>query len=101
MTHESSDTASVCRPSNYCRQGKDKTVAGAHPLSPATCKTILFVTRTHEFGGAEKHLLELIHRLIGCEVRLSILCLETDFYTERLHQNHVNIITRKSGLKSF
>lgn len=75
--------------------------SGACPLSQAKRNSILFVTRTHEYGGAEKHLLELVRRLIGCEVRLSILCLETDFYTERLDQNQVEIIKRRSGPKSF
>lgn len=64
-------------------------------------KTILFVTRTGEYGGAEKHLLELTRRLIGCEVRLSILCLDKDLYTERLNENQVDIIIPKSGLESF
>jgi glycosyltransferase involved in cell wall biosynthesis len=74
---------------------------GALPLPPPSHKAILFVTKTREFGGAEKHLLDLIDRLIGGEVRLSILCLETDFYTERLNQNQVDIINLKSGLHSF
>jgi glycosyltransferase involved in cell wall biosynthesis len=47
-------------------------------------KKILFVTNTREYGGAEKHLLELIRRLQGPDVQISILCLEADFFTERL-----------------
>lgn len=47
-------------------------------------KKILFVTNTKEYGGAERHLLELICRLRGPEVQISILCLESDFFTERL-----------------
>jgi len=47
-------------------------------------RKILFVTRTYEYGGAEKHLVELIRRLGGSGLELSILCLGTDFYRERL-----------------
>jgi glycosyltransferase involved in cell wall biosynthesis len=50
-------------------------------------KKILFVTNTREYGGAERHLLELIRRLRGPEVQISILCLESDFFTERLESN--------------
>jgi glycosyltransferase involved in cell wall biosynthesis len=70
-------------------------------LPQTTGKTILFVTNTHEYGGAEKHLLELMRRLVGDGVHLSILCADTDFYTKRLNPNQVEIIVRKSGLKSF
>jgi len=73
--------------------------AGSLPLD--TRKTVLFVTKTREYGGAEKHLLQLTRRLIGCNIRLSILCLETDFYTERLPENRVDIIRPSSELKSF
>lgn len=72
-----------------------------HPLTETNRKKVLFVISTGEYGGAEKHLLELTRRLIGAEVRLSILCLDKDFYTERLGENQVDIISCKSGLKSF
>jgi len=75
--------------------------AQARPSSQTTPKTILFVTKASEFGGAEKHLLELMHRLTRCEVRLSVLCLEEDFYTDRKNNAQVNVISCKNGLKTF
>jgi glycosyltransferase involved in cell wall biosynthesis len=50
-------------------------------------KKILFVTRTYEYGGAEKHLVELIRRLCGPGLQLSILCIGMDFLSERLSAN--------------
>jgi glycosyltransferase involved in cell wall biosynthesis len=47
-------------------------------------KKILFVSNTNEYGGAEKHLLELITRLRRSEVQIKILCLDMDLFTERL-----------------
>lgn len=59
-------------------------------------KKILFVTRTYEYGGAEKHLIELIQRLPEPGLQLSILCLGTDLYSERLSPNlGVDITTRQ------
>jgi glycosyltransferase involved in cell wall biosynthesis len=51
-------------------------------------KKILFVSNSNEFGGAEKHLLELIRRLRGPDVQLSILCLQMDLFSERLGPDH-------------
>jgi glycosyltransferase involved in cell wall biosynthesis len=48
------------------------------------CKKILFVSNSGEYGGAEKHLLELIQRLRGPDVQLCILCFQMDFFTARL-----------------
>jgi glycosyltransferase involved in cell wall biosynthesis len=48
------------------------------------CKKILFVSNSSEYGGAEKHLLELIRRLRGPGVQLCILCFQMDFFTARL-----------------
>ena len=75
--------------------------SGACPWAQAARKTVLFVTNTFEYGGAEKHLLELTRRLIGSEVRIAILCLDTDFYTDRVDGNQINIISRKKGTQSF
>jgi glycosyltransferase involved in cell wall biosynthesis len=47
-------------------------------------KRILFVTRTYEYGGAEKHLIELLHRLCRSEVQISVVCFGKDLFTERL-----------------
>lgn len=52
-------------------------------------RTVLFVANTEAFGGAEKHLLELIHRLGRSGVHSSILCLGPDFYTERLNRDGI------------
>ena len=48
-------------------------------------RIIVFVANTTEYGGAEKHLLELVRRMGGSGVRRSILCLGPDFYSERLN----------------
>ena len=66
-------------------------------------KTILFVMKSGEYGGAEKHLLELVSRLGGSGVQVSILCLEEDFYTERLNQQqntYVRVVSKRN-LNSF
>ena len=51
-------------------------------------KKVLFITRAFDFGGAEKHLLDLVSRLDGAALQLSILCLEKDFYSSRLRADH-------------
>jgi glycosyltransferase involved in cell wall biosynthesis len=74
-------------------------------LSPrSNRKKILFVTNTFEFGGAEKHLLELVRRLIAPELELIILCLKTDFYSEHLDRDHcsqVLVVRWDKQLNSF
>jgi glycosyltransferase involved in cell wall biosynthesis len=71
-------------------------------LPRRACKKILFVTNTSEYGGAEKHLLELIRRLQGPEVQLCILCFDMDFFTERLDPDRdVEVITRKKAPRSL
>jgi glycosyltransferase involved in cell wall biosynthesis len=50
-------------------------------------KKILFVSNSDEYGGAEKHLLELARSLRGHGVQLCILCLGTDLFSERLGPN--------------
>jgi glycosyltransferase involved in cell wall biosynthesis len=47
-------------------------------------KSVLFISNSTEYGGAEKHLLELIRRMREPGVQLRILCLDKDFFTERL-----------------
>ncbi len=56
-------------------------------LAAETTRKILFVVNTTENGGLEKHLIELIRRIRDPEIRLSILCLGPDFYTERLNRD--------------
>lgn len=49
-----------------------------------TTKKIVFVTRSFEYGGAEKHLIELLHRLCRLDVQISIVCFGKDLFTEYL-----------------
>jgi glycosyltransferase involved in cell wall biosynthesis len=71
-------------------------------LSRRACKKILFVTNTSEYGGAERHLLDLIGRLREPGVKLCIVCLDRDFFTERLHADHdVEVITYKRTPRSL
>jgi len=60
-------------------------------LSPHARKRILFVTNTNEFGGAERHLLTLIHRIHGPNVEVRIVCFDQDFFTERLAPDHLDV----------
>jgi glycosyltransferase involved in cell wall biosynthesis len=53
-------------------------------LSDTARREVLFLTRVHEFGGAERHLLSLISRLREPGFHLSILCLADDVFTDRL-----------------
>ncbi len=71
-------------------------------------KTVLFVTNTGEYGGAEKHLVELIRRLCRSGNKISVLCIDADLYTERLSADELaNINIRRNqrikgwGLKLF
>jgi glycosyltransferase involved in cell wall biosynthesis len=57
-------------------------------LSRGACKKILFISNTNEYGGAEKHLLELIRRIRRPGVQLCILCFDQDFFSERLGPDH-------------
>jgi len=67
-------------------------------LSRRPLRKILFVTNTNEYGGAEKHLLELIRRLREVPVQVCILCFDMDFFTERLGPgDNVDVITCKKA----
>lgn len=50
-------------------------------------KSVLFVTRSPEFGGAERHLFDLMRRLSRSGTKLSIVCLDSDRYAERLSRD--------------
>jgi glycosyltransferase involved in cell wall biosynthesis len=66
-------------------------------------KRLLFVHNSREFGGAEKHLLDLIEVMSGSGVQMSILCMDSDFFTERLSakdHNRVDVI-RIAGQPKF
>jgi glycosyltransferase involved in cell wall biosynthesis len=58
-------------------------------------KKVLFVTNTNEYGGVEKHVVELVSRLQGPGVQISIICFCADLYSERLasYSEHVNVLT--------
>ncbi len=66
------------------------------PISPNVVgKKLLFVTRIFEFGGAEKHLIDLIRRMPQPGLHISILCIGADYCSERLDPNlKVNVIER-------
>ncbi len=76
-------------------------VFGVDQVLQADDKSVLFVTNTFEYGGAEKHLLDLIRRLAKRGAQVSILCLDSDFYSERLNDNRVRVISGKGELRSF
>src|ERR1035437_10284005 len=53
-------------------------------------KRILFVLPNNdEFGGLQRHLLQLIERLVEPGVQLSIICLGPDVFTERFDPDWV------------
>lgn len=66
-------------------------------------RKLLFVTGSDEYGGTEKHLLELLQTLSGCGVELSILCTDVDCYSERLrHEQSPDVqVFAARNLKSF
>jgi len=65
-------------------------------------RQMLFVTNTNEYGGAEKHLLELIRRFREAPVQVCILCFDMDLFTERLGpDDDVEIITCKKAPESL
>jgi glycosyltransferase involved in cell wall biosynthesis len=71
-------------------------------LSRGARTSILFISNTNEYGGVEKHLLELIRRMREPEIQLRILCLDKDFFTERLAPDHdVEVITCKNVPRSL
>ncbi len=55
---------------------------------------LLFLVRTVEFGGLEKHLIDIVTR-IDEGVKCTILCYGTDFYSPRLsHRSNVTVHRR-------
>src|SRR4051812_46818959 len=59
-----------------------------------THRNVVFVCRTPLFGGAEKHLLDLVERLEAPGLQVVILCVEADPFTTRLADTtrHVRVI---------
>jgi glycosyltransferase involved in cell wall biosynthesis len=68
-------------------------------------KRVLFVSyvpRTSDFGGAERHLLELVSRIGEPAYEVSVVCVGEDVFTERLTPGHrVKIIKWRELPKSF
>ncbi len=62
--------------------GRDTAAVGVLPA--VAKKKIMFVTRTHEFGGAERHLIDLLNRLGQRDLQITVVCFAMDPYTERL-----------------
>jgi glycosyltransferase involved in cell wall biosynthesis len=52
-------------------------------------RRVLFITQTPEFGGAEKHLIDLVRRMDGA-AQCTILCFSEDFYSQAL-KNHPTV----------
>jgi glycosyltransferase involved in cell wall biosynthesis len=60
-------------------------------------KKILFVTRVYEFGGAERHLIDLVRRLREPGLEISILCIGIDQYSKRLDPElDITVIKRET-----
>jgi glycosyltransferase involved in cell wall biosynthesis len=73
----------------------DFTQLQSRNCSDLISKRIMFVTRTFEYGGAEKHVVELIRRLGGSQLQISILCLGKDLYSEHFAlDSRITVITR-------
>jgi glycosyltransferase involved in cell wall biosynthesis len=66
-------------------------------------KKVVFVTHTPLFGGAEKHLLDLVQRFKQPGLELTILCAEGDPFSPRLdaHQNSVRVVRCEKTPKLF
>jgi glycosyltransferase involved in cell wall biosynthesis len=47
-------------------------------------RKLLFLTRTFEYGGAEKHLIDVLNHLHQSGLRISIVCFQTDEYSARV-----------------
>ena len=49
-------------------------------------KKVLFVTKTHEYGGAERHLIALLNRMQEPGLEITVVCFAMDPYTERINR---------------
>lgn len=47
---------------------------------------ILFITGGSEYGGVQKHLMDMIHRCPDPRIEIQLCCLGPDFYSERLNE---------------
>lgn len=51
-------------------------------------RRILFVVYSMEYGGMEKHLVDLVTRLNPAKIDCTIMCCGVDCYSKRLHDRH-------------
>ncbi len=74
-------------------------------LSQPKPKRVLFVSyvpQASDFGGAERHLLELVSRIGEPAYEVSVVCVGEDVFTERLSPgHHVKVIKWRELPKSF
>src|SRR5262249_37992896 len=102
-----SEKMTIVRNSAIVEQAGDDTasaLSSGASLPQTKPRTVLFVTNTGEYGGSEKHLLQLVRRLMGSGVHLTILCLAEDLYSEHLNQDEtaqIDIMRYQGKLKSF
>jgi glycosyltransferase involved in cell wall biosynthesis len=67
---------------------------GALGLHDTVKTRVLFVVNTDQYGGLEKHLLDLLGRLAAPSVECTILCCGLDFYSQRLtDRTDIRVIT--------
>lgn len=66
-------------------------------------RTLLFVINAFSYGGSEKHVLDLLKRLVNRNIQSVVLTTDSDPFTERLTKgNHNNVTVRADkSLKSF
>ena len=58
---------------------------------------VFFVTNTVTYGGAEKHLIQLVNQLYQSHVRSVIICLKEDPFSERLSPDRAQVIKQWSA----
>ena len=70
--------------SEHCKDLPGENVETGSTVSP---KRVLFVAASPKYGGTEKHLLDLIERMLSPETAVSILCTGEDVFSPRLSQH--------------
>lgn len=71
---------------------------GRLQLSPGRRRIVFVLPNNSEFGGLEKHLLDLIGMLLGYDnAELAILCFGLDIFTKRLHQEWSSRVTVRTA----
>ncbi len=67
--------------SGHCKGASWENDAAQSAESP---RRVLFVAASPKYGGTEKHLLDLIERLLSPQISISILCTGEDVFSPRL-----------------